>query len=74
MEGPDDLLSKIFHVLADQVVAGRVEEDGETPRVAEGDQMRLAREEVDIEDSEYGDLLAGDGGLVETLFHVRREH
>jgi hypothetical protein len=69
----NNLLGEIFHVLADEIVAGRMEEDGETPGVSKGDKVGLAREEVNVEDSEDGDLFAGDGRLVETFFHVWRQ-
>jgi hypothetical protein len=67
----DNLLSEIFHVLANEIVTGRVEEYGKAPRIPEGDEVGFAREEVDVENAEDGDLLTGNGGLVEAFFHVR---
>lgn len=58
------LLGEVFHVLADEVVARGVEQNGETPWVSESDQMGLAGEEVDVKDAEYGDLLASERRLV----------
>lgn len=54
-------------MLAHEVVAGRVEEQGEAPGVAEGDEVGFPREEFDVEDAEEGDLGPGDGGLVDAV-------
>lgn len=54
------LLRDIFHMLPNQLVARRVEEDRKTPRISKGDQMRLSREVLYVEHSELRYLLARD--------------
>ena len=46
-----NLLREVLHVLDYERAAGGVEEDGEAPGVAKGDEVGLAREEVDVEDA-----------------------
>ena len=62
-----DLLRHVLHVLSDEVIACRVEEDGEAPRVAESDHVGLAREELDVEHAEQCYLLSRDVRLVDAL-------
>lgn len=45
------LLGNVFQMLADQVVAGGVEQNGKTPGVSEDDQMGLTGEKLDIENT-----------------------
>ncbi|KAH9810477.1 hypothetical protein Tdes44962_MAKER06010 [Teratosphaeria destructans] len=61
------LLGNVLHVLADQVVAGGVEQGGEAPGIPKGHHVRLAGEEVDVEDLEEGDLGASDVRLVDAI-------
>jgi hypothetical protein len=51
-------------MLLDQVVASRVIQGKETPRVPKCDQMRFSWEELDIENFEQCDLLARNRRLV----------
>jgi len=54
-------------MLANQTVALRVEENRKFPGISKGDQVRLAWEEVDVEDLECGYLLARSVGLVYSI-------
>lgn len=51
-------------MLAYQVVTSWMVQDWKTPGVPEGNQMRLPREEFNIEDTENSDLLSGNGRFV----------
>lgn len=61
-------------MLPNQMVAPRVEEDGEAPGVAEGDEMRFAGVVFDVEGGELCDLLAGDGRSVYPFSEGGMEH
>ena len=58
------LLRDIFHMLPHQVVACRVEEDGEAPWIAKGDQMGFSWVVFHIQNGELGDLLSRELTLV----------
>ena len=59
-----DLLRDVLHMLPNQMVARRVEEDGEAPGVSEGDQMRLPRIVLNVQHGELRDLLSSGRRLV----------
>lgn len=66
-DGNANLLCGLLHVVPDQIVALRVEQDGEAPRVFECHQMRLARVEVEMHDLEGANLLLGSLRAFQTL-------
>lgn len=66
-DGNANLLCGLLHVVPDQIVALRVEQDGEAPRIFEGHKMRLARMEVEMHDLERADLLLGSLRAFQTL-------
>lgn len=51
-------------MLPDEVIAAWVEEDGKAPWVPEGDDMRFARVELDVQDLEQCNLLSCGPRLV----------
>lgn len=57
-------LGHILKMLFHQVVASRMEQGKETPRITKRDQVGFSRKELDIQNLEQGDLLARDGRLV----------
>ena len=59
-----DLLSDVLQMLLNQVVASRVVQSKETPRIPECDQMRFSWEELDVQDFEQRNLFAGNGRFV----------
>ena len=63
-KGLANFLRNVFHMPPNQVIALRMEQDGEAPRISEGDHTRLSREELDVEHLEQRDLLACLLGLV----------
>lgn len=70
----DNLLSDLLHVVFDEVVAIGMEEDGETPGVLEGYEVRLARVEIEVHDLEGADLLLGHLGAFQALSERARRH
>ena len=62
-----DLLRNILHMLPNQIVACRVEEDGKAPRISKGDQMRFSWEVLHIQNGELCDLFSGDLTLVDPV-------
>lgn len=58
------LLGQILKVLADQIIAGRMEENRKAPGIAESNQMRFSGVEVDVHDSEIGDAISAHLGSI----------
>ena len=55
------LLRDVLHMLPNQMVARRMEENRKAPRVPESDKMRLARIILNVEGGELLDLFSCNG-------------
>ena len=58
MLGRADFLGDLLHMLPDQMVARWVEENGKTPGISKGGQVRFSRIVLDVQHGELCDLFA----------------
>lgn len=61
-------------MFSNEVVACRMEQNWEAPRISKGDQMRFAWKEINIEDSELSDLFPGHSRFIQAYTQLRVEH